>query len=216
LKIHIVQKGDTLWEISHKYGVDFEQLKDINVHIASPDMIMPGMKIKIPMNNKHVQSKPVANEQIKLPPEKQADLETKKPLPNKSAHLEQPGLSSPLQMPKISDQQQMPATQKKEVPHKQKYTSKKQTVKKSKQIHANQPTVPFVQQPSYSMPVAPMVQPCVYQCPVCGQMSQQIMPYDQSFGMWPPSYSYDGYLHHQQMYPTNMTPQMNHHYNENK
>lgn len=48
MKIHIVQKGDTLWEIAKKYGVDFEQLKAMNTHLATPDMIMPGMKIKIP------------------------------------------------------------------------------------------------------------------------------------------------------------------------
>ncbi|WP_275418039.1 SafA/ExsA family spore coat assembly protein [Fervidibacillus albus] len=48
MKIHIVQKGDTLWKIAQKYGVDFEQLKSMNTHLSNPDMIMPGMKIKIP------------------------------------------------------------------------------------------------------------------------------------------------------------------------
>jgi morphogenetic protein associated with SpoVID len=48
VKIHIVQKGDTLWKIAQKYGVDFEQLKKINGHLSNPDMIMPGMKIKVP------------------------------------------------------------------------------------------------------------------------------------------------------------------------
>ncbi|KAF0994323.1 SafA/ExsA family spore coat assembly protein [Geobacillus sp. TFV-3] len=48
MKIHIVQKGDTLWKIAQKYGVDFEQLKKINGHLSDPNMIMPGMKIKVP------------------------------------------------------------------------------------------------------------------------------------------------------------------------
>ena len=48
MRIHIVQKGDTLWKIAQKYGVNFEQLKSMNTHIANPDAIMPGMKIKIP------------------------------------------------------------------------------------------------------------------------------------------------------------------------
>ena len=48
LKIHIVQKGDTLWTIAKKYGVSFEELKKINAQLSNPDMIMPGMKIKIP------------------------------------------------------------------------------------------------------------------------------------------------------------------------
>ncbi|WP_158282130.1 SafA/ExsA family spore coat assembly protein [Salipaludibacillus keqinensis] len=48
MKIHIVQKGDTLWKLSKKYGVDFEKLKSANTQLANPDLIMPGMKINIP------------------------------------------------------------------------------------------------------------------------------------------------------------------------
>jgi morphogenetic protein associated with SpoVID len=48
VKIHIVQKGDTLWKIAQKYGVDFEELKQANSQLSNPDMIMPGMKIKVP------------------------------------------------------------------------------------------------------------------------------------------------------------------------
>src|SRR5690606_17558435 len=44
----IVQKGDTLWKIAKKYGVNFEELKKINSQLSNPDMIMPGMKIKVP------------------------------------------------------------------------------------------------------------------------------------------------------------------------
>ena len=48
MKIHIVQKGDTLWKLAKKYGVDFEELKKMNSQLSNPDMIMPGMKLKIP------------------------------------------------------------------------------------------------------------------------------------------------------------------------
>lgn len=48
MKIHIVQKGDTLWKIAKKYGVNFEELKKMNTQLSNPDMIMPGMKIKVP------------------------------------------------------------------------------------------------------------------------------------------------------------------------
>ncbi|HWJ79321.1 MAG TPA: SafA/ExsA family spore coat assembly protein, partial [Niallia sp.] len=48
MKIHIVQKGDTLWKIAKKYGVDFEELKMLNSQLSNTDMIMPGMKIKVP------------------------------------------------------------------------------------------------------------------------------------------------------------------------
>ncbi len=58
LKIHIVQKGDTLWNLAQKYGVDFEELKQMNAQLANPDMIMPGMKVKIPSTTKQVQKQP--------------------------------------------------------------------------------------------------------------------------------------------------------------
>lgn len=48
VRIHIVQKGDTLWKIANKYGVNFEELKKMNAQLSSPEAIMPGMKIKIP------------------------------------------------------------------------------------------------------------------------------------------------------------------------
>jgi morphogenetic protein associated with SpoVID len=48
VKIHIVQKGDTLWKIAKKYGVNFEEMKKLNSQLSNPDMIMPGMKIKVP------------------------------------------------------------------------------------------------------------------------------------------------------------------------
>ncbi|RST59294.1 SafA/ExsA family spore coat assembly protein [Siminovitchia terrae] len=54
VKIHIVQKGDTLWKIAQKYGVNFEELKKMNAQLSNPDMIMPGMKIKVPAGGTHV------------------------------------------------------------------------------------------------------------------------------------------------------------------
>jgi len=51
VKIHIVQKGDSLWKIAKKYGVNFELLKKTNSQLSNPDMLMPGMKIKIPETN---------------------------------------------------------------------------------------------------------------------------------------------------------------------
>lgn len=48
LRIHIVKKGDTLWKIAKEYGVDFEQLKRMNSHLANPDIIYPGMEIYLP------------------------------------------------------------------------------------------------------------------------------------------------------------------------
>jgi len=48
LRIHIVQKGDTLWKIAKEYGISFEDLKRLNAHLANPDYIVPGMEIILP------------------------------------------------------------------------------------------------------------------------------------------------------------------------
>ncbi len=49
MKIHIAQKGDTLWNIAKKYHIDFEQLEKANSQLSSPGAIYPGMKIKVPV-----------------------------------------------------------------------------------------------------------------------------------------------------------------------
>ncbi|RAS77829.1 SafA/ExsA family spore coat assembly protein [Priestia endophytica] len=56
MKIHIVQKGDTLWKIAKKYGVNFEEIKEVNSQLSNPDMIMPGMKIKVPTNSVQIKN----------------------------------------------------------------------------------------------------------------------------------------------------------------
>ncbi|MFJ7731398.1 LysM peptidoglycan-binding domain-containing protein [Lysinibacillus sp. NPDC097231] len=48
MRIHIVQKGDTLWKIAKEYGISFEELKRLNAHLANPDYIVPGMEIILP------------------------------------------------------------------------------------------------------------------------------------------------------------------------
>ncbi|TFJ93999.1 SafA/ExsA family spore coat assembly protein [Lentibacillus salicampi] len=64
MRIHIVQKGDTLWEIAKQYGADFEQVKQLNPQLSSPDMIMPGMKIKIPASSKPVKKEGTHKKEI--------------------------------------------------------------------------------------------------------------------------------------------------------
>ena len=48
MRIHIVQKGDTLWKIAKQYAIGFEELKRLNAHLANPDYIVPGMEIYLP------------------------------------------------------------------------------------------------------------------------------------------------------------------------
>ncbi|TRM12821.1 SafA/ExsA family spore coat assembly protein [Lentibacillus cibarius] len=67
MKIHIVQKGDTLWEIAKQYNADFEQVKEMNPQLSSPDMIMPGMKIKIPSSSKPVKAEKTKKKEMQKP-----------------------------------------------------------------------------------------------------------------------------------------------------
>lgn len=116
LRIHIVQKGDTLWDIAKKYGVDFEELKSMNTQISSPDMIMPGMKIKVPGTAKHVKKETQKKEQVKTPykevpihpqPVIQPDDHKKK----KEVQIESPSLQMPKPpAPELPPIQQVPET----------------------------------------------------------------------------------------------------------
>lgn len=54
LKIHIIRQGDTLFKLAKQYGVDLEDVIKSNPQLASPDTIMPGMKIMIPTNEKQI------------------------------------------------------------------------------------------------------------------------------------------------------------------
>ncbi|CAN7332854.1 LysM peptidoglycan-binding domain-containing protein [Paenibacillus sp. LjRoot153] len=48
MKIHIVKKGDTLYELAKKYHTTLDQIIALNPQIADPNQIEIGMKVKIP------------------------------------------------------------------------------------------------------------------------------------------------------------------------
>ncbi|WP_372008261.1 LysM peptidoglycan-binding domain-containing protein [Paenibacillus chitinolyticus] len=48
MKIHMVKKGDSLYKIAQKYNVDLDKVIEANPHIANPDQINVGEKVKIP------------------------------------------------------------------------------------------------------------------------------------------------------------------------
>lgn len=48
MKIHIVKKGDTLFDLSKKYNVPLQKLIEANPQISNPDQLSIGMKVKIP------------------------------------------------------------------------------------------------------------------------------------------------------------------------
>ncbi|CAN2247844.1 morphogenetic protein associated with SpoVID (inner coat morphogenesis) [Bacillus subtilis] len=97
MKIHIVQKGDSLWKIAEKYGVDVDEVKKLNTQLSSPDSIMPGMKIKVPSEGvlvrKEAKSGPAAGSvkqehpehpYAKEKPKSVVDVEDTKPKEKKS------------------------------------------------------------------------------------------------------------------------------------
>ncbi|MDF2651933.1 MAG: hypothetical protein K0Q73_7738 [Paenibacillus sp.] len=54
LKIHIVKKGDTLYELAKKYQTTLDQVIALNPQIEQPDHLDVGMKVKIPSKPKPV------------------------------------------------------------------------------------------------------------------------------------------------------------------
>jgi len=51
MNIHIVQKGETLSTIAQAYEVENQLIMKENPQIASPHIILPGMKLKIPSSS---------------------------------------------------------------------------------------------------------------------------------------------------------------------
>ena len=45
---HVVQQGESLWQISQQYGITLEELIEANLQIRNPDLIFPGQVIIIP------------------------------------------------------------------------------------------------------------------------------------------------------------------------
>ncbi len=54
LKIHIVQKGETLRKIADHYTCTVEEIAKINPQLSKPNQVLPGMKLRIPSDSKKV------------------------------------------------------------------------------------------------------------------------------------------------------------------
>lgn len=81
---HLVQKGDTLFSIAWRYGIDYRELASAN-SIASPYVIYPGQKIDIRNINKRavVSASPTVEKPSKTPAKTQGSA---KP-PAKTSHI---------------------------------------------------------------------------------------------------------------------------------
>lgn len=225
MKIHIVQKGDTLWEIAKKYGVDFEELKALNSHLASPDMIMPGMKIRIPTHSKKVQHKDKTMPQKKekqapapktaKPKKKMIELPKMPTLPMESGHT-LPTLEKQKAYPKETPSKK-PVAPKKEVKHQyeeDKHVSQQMPLHQMDHhpIHHQPQVMPmYVHFCPCSMPVMPEYMGCG-----CGGHHHMMHPstYPMHPGMYQqiPAQMYPQHMMQQPMYspsaPMGMMPQM--------
>jgi len=188
LKIHIVQKGDTLWELSKKYGVDFEALKSANSQLSSPDMIMPGMKIRIPTSAKTVKKEmvkkeaPIKEQQVQMPIKEQK-VETPykdispKPMPvvKEDDLMPQMDLKPEMpmpQMPQIPQMQTPPMMQAPTIEQDLYMQFNFQESESSESMHHVEPQQqPIFHQPMYQpvqmIPCYP-VHPCCYGMPPVG------------------------------------------------
>ncbi|MEY8348658.1 SafA/ExsA family spore coat assembly protein, partial [Bacillus cereus] len=151
MKIHIVQKGDTLWKIAKKYGVDFETLKKANTQLSNPDLIMPGMKIKVPSSSVHVKkNKGVGSvppkEYVKEVQQKEfaatptpLGIEDEEEAPYQTAPItQQPAMQQTQKEVQIKPQKEMPIQ--KEVPiQKEKPIQKEVPIQKEKPIQKEVP-----------------------------------------------------------------------------
>lgn len=108
LRIHIVQKGDTLWKIAKEYGISFEDLKRLNVHLANPDYIVPGMEIilpekinKEPHRESHKEMSKKETQVHKEAPKESPKKEVQRPMPPPPPIVPPPPAPMPMPEPQM-------------------------------------------------------------------------------------------------------------------
>ncbi|UCF30464.1 MAG: LysM peptidoglycan-binding domain-containing protein [bacterium] len=83
-RVHVVQKGDTLWDISSYYLYDpfvWPQVWNVNRDIENPHLIYPGQRILIPSAAMIIPPRPVeAKPALPPPPKPVAKVEEPKPV----------------------------------------------------------------------------------------------------------------------------------------
>ncbi|AWE08161.1 hypothetical protein DCE79_12495 [Lysinibacillus sp. 2017] len=80
MRVHIVQKGDTLWKIAKQYAIGFDELKRLNAHLANPDYIVPGMEIYLPENMPKKEKEVMQQTVVKEQPKPVKEVPTKAPV----------------------------------------------------------------------------------------------------------------------------------------
>ncbi|AOZ91893.1 LysM peptidoglycan-binding domain-containing protein [Paenibacillus crassostreae] len=72
MKIHMVKKGDTLYDLSQKYGISLDKLIEANPQLTDSNLLNVGDKVKIPSKSVSV-SVPVSEEAVHKHVVKQGD-----------------------------------------------------------------------------------------------------------------------------------------------
>lgn len=213
MRIHIAQKGETLWTIAKKYGVNFEELKNMNAQLSNPNMIMPGMKIKIPGTGATVKKE--------MPTQYTAPKEAPKAvMPAKQKEMPKAPAQPKAQQPVQQPPKEIIKEVKKEVPYpifqpvmpqmpeidinnyytmhmNQMQAQVQQAAQEPKEIPVEEspiqemPVMPAQQMPvayappvPYCYPIMPVCDPC-YPYPTHGYMHQPMMPQVQGAMMQP-------------------------------
>ncbi len=211
MKIHIVQKGDTLWNLAKKYGVSFDELKKMNSQLSNPDMIMPGMKIKIPGTGsgkqgniqigskkempiqgmqQQVKEKPIAQPQV------QPQAQTVKEKPIQMPAPVQPKIQPVKEMPIYQQIQPAPAVQQPVIPEVDIHNyymvnMANMNVKSPASVPEAVQPAQVVQQPQYIQP-APVTQEQP-QYLFCEEPCMPMTPMMPGAGFCPPFYPVQAY-----------------------
>lgn len=108
MKIHIVQRGDTLWSIAEKHQVSFEEVKKLNAHLANPDMIVPGMKIKLPDTASAMEKgHPYADQKPFAYPPKMEEVKEMEEMPQPEFQMPENWMTEPVPAPKEMEEDMM-------------------------------------------------------------------------------------------------------------
>ncbi|MCK8826959.1 CAP domain-containing protein [Natroniella acetigena] len=73
-KLCIVQRGDSLWQISRRHRTNFRSLLRENDHFEDPDLVHPGNRVYLPPDAEDTEDEAVTEEEV-LPPEEEVEEE---------------------------------------------------------------------------------------------------------------------------------------------
>lgn len=215
VRIHIVQKGDTLWKIAKEYGISFEDLKRLNVHLANPDYIVPGMEIILPERiHKEAPVQPMQHvkesvkKEVPKPTPPAAPAPPAKPVPMPMQEPQMIPIPYPMPMPMPMPQPQMWMQPPLEMNWNQQLimpqTEQPALPPVHNQMPAPQPAP--VPQPAPQPPMHMHSMPPMQQVPHCSSCQQPAMPMMPPMQMVPHCSSCHQPIHHQMMWPMQQMP----------